>query len=153
MRLFGFVAAGQPTIRWPQGPTLTTYTSPLPPTHGVSGRSTSIPVMWTVKPASAHNPPVLYIYLLMSPIKSVHSEPLSVTVPVVIGTCVGWYSRVCTCTATSIYFRALYCIVPYALWDRWEEYRYWYTSSSKSRDLLVRGMFILASLKETSCLK
>ena len=58
-----------------------------PPMHGVLGQSTSIPTMWTVKPASAHNSPVLYIQLLITQIKPVHSEPLSVTVPVVIGTC------------------------------------------------------------------
>ena len=57
-----------------------------PPTHGSrvgqpafqpSGQSTSQHSQFTV----------LYIYLPMTLIKPVYSEPLSVTVPVVIGTC------------------------------------------------------------------
>jgi len=56
------------------------------------------------QPASVHNSPVLYIYQHMTLIKPVYSEPLSVAVPVVIGTVgVGWYGRVCTCTATGRY--------------------------------------------------
>ena len=37
--------------------------------------------------ASAHNLPALYIYRVSTPTKLVYSEPLSVIVPVVIGTC------------------------------------------------------------------
>ena len=44
----------------------------------------------------------IYIHLGITPIKPVYSQPLSVTVPVVIGTGVGWYGRVCTCTATKL---------------------------------------------------
>jgi len=54
------------------------------------------------QPASAHNLPVLFINPLITPIKPVYSEPLSVTVPLVIITCtllvVGWYGEVYTCT-------------------------------------------------------
>jgi len=39
------------------------------------------------QPASAHNLPALNINRLITPIKPVYSEPLSVTVPVVISTC------------------------------------------------------------------
>ena len=37
--------------------------------------------------ASTHNLPVLYTYPLIAPNKPVYTEPLSVTVPVVFGTC------------------------------------------------------------------
>ena len=37
--------------------------------------------------ASAYNSPILYIYPAMTLRKPVYSEPLSVTVPVAIGTC------------------------------------------------------------------
>ena len=77
------VAAGQPASGWPRVSTLTTYTSPLPLTHGSRVGQTSIPAT----PASAHNSPVLYIYPLVAPNKPVYTKPLSVTVPVVFGTC------------------------------------------------------------------
>jgi len=53
------VAAANLLTGWPRGSTLTAHTSPPP--HGVPGRSTSMPTTRTVKPASAHNLPVLYI--------------------------------------------------------------------------------------------
>ena len=66
---------------------LTTYTSPLAPPHMGSlvgqpalqprGQSTGL----------AHYLPALYIYRVITPIKPVYSEPMSVTVPVVIGIC------------------------------------------------------------------
>ena len=63
-------------------------TSP-PPTHGSRVGQTSIPAVWTVnQPALTIYLPCIYIiYRLITPIKPVYSEPLSVTVPVVICTC------------------------------------------------------------------
>ena len=50
-----------PQTGWPWPYAHSSHLTPPPPTHGVPGRSTSIPVTWTVKPASAHNSSVLYI--------------------------------------------------------------------------------------------
>ena len=44
--------------------------------------------------ASAHNLPVLYIYPLITRNKPVYTEPLSVTVPVVFGTCTVLLSKI-----------------------------------------------------------
>ena len=70
---------------------LTAHTSPLPPTHGVPGRSTSMPAtdashvgVQTNQRSQFTCPVYIATY---HPIKPVHSEPLSVTVLVVIGTC------------------------------------------------------------------
>ena len=99
------VAASQPASGWPQVSTLTTYTSSIPPHTQVLGRLDQHSSHMDSQPASAHNSSVLYIYPPMTPIKPVYSQPLSVTVPVVIGTVgVGWYGRVCSCTATQVLF-------------------------------------------------
>ena len=59
----------------------------LPPHTWVPGRSNQHSSHTDGQPASPHILPVLYIYLLIVPNKPVYTEPLSVTVPVVIGTC------------------------------------------------------------------
>ena len=81
------VAASQPASGWLRVSTLTTYTSPLPPPHMGPGSVSQHSSHMDGQPASAHNSPVLYIYPPMTLINPVYSEPLSVTVPVVISTC------------------------------------------------------------------
>ena len=58
-----------------------------PPHTWVPGQSNQHSSHADSQSASAHNLPVLYIYPLIAPNKPVHTEPLSVTVPVVFGTC------------------------------------------------------------------
>ena len=99
--------ASQPASGWPWDSTLVTCTSPPPPTHGSRVSQTSIPATRTVNwPAFTIYLAVLYIYLLSAPNKPVYTEPLGVTVPVVIGTCtvlVGTVVYVNTGTATRPY--------------------------------------------------
>ena len=81
------VAAANPQTGWTRGPTLTAHTSPLPPPD--MGSRVGQPAFQS---CGRSNRPALTIYLpciyrLITPIKPVYSEPLSVTVPVVIGTC------------------------------------------------------------------
>jgi len=83
----GTVAAGQPASDWPRVSTLTTYTSPLPPHTWVPGRSNQHSSHADGQPARAYNLFVLYIYPLIALIKPVFTEPQSVTVPVLFGTC------------------------------------------------------------------
>jgi len=99
------VAAANPLTGWPGGSMLTAHTSNLPPPHGVPGWSTSMPTTRTVKPASAHNY-LSCIYSHLSPNKA-----STLWTAVRYCTCsylylysVGRYGRVCTCTATKLYF-------------------------------------------------
>ena len=66
---------------------LVTCASPPPPHTWVPGWSNQHSSHSDGQPASSHNSPVLYIYPIIAPNKSVYTEPLSITVPVLFSTC------------------------------------------------------------------
>ena len=81
------VAANQLAFVWPQVSTLTTYTPHLPPhTHGSRVGQTSIPATRTVnRPALTIYLSCIYLFIALK--KPLYTEPLSVTVLAVFGTC------------------------------------------------------------------
>ena len=82
-----FVAAANPLSGWPRGPMLTAHTSPLPP-HTWGPGSVNQHASHVGGQTSQRSQFTCPVYIATyHPIKPVRSEPLSITVPVVIGTC------------------------------------------------------------------
>ena len=104
--IYSNVAAGQPATRWPRGPTLTTFTSPLPPPHtwgpGSVNQHSSHMDGQTGQRSQFTCPVYIPAYLT--------NKASILWTAVRYCTCsywylygVGWYGRVSTCTATIAY--------------------------------------------------
>ena len=98
----------------------------LPPPMGGGDRQNQHSSHMDGQLASTQNLPALYISSLLYPNKPVNTEPLSVTVLVVIGTgtvLVGTVSY--TRTATILYFNNMHCECWRRGWLRKENIRFW----------------------------